>query len=327
MKLQLNQFGTKLYSVFSQGKTAISNASPEIALAIGIGGAIAGLVLACRSTLKAEKIAKDAKEKLELIDAVADDEANREEYSEEDKKKDKLIVYAQTGVKLLKVYAPAIIVEALSVASLLKGHNILRQRNGALMAAYAALDRGFNEYRKRVKDELGEEKESLLHKGLKATEIDIPSKDEEGRDTTEKHPATVRTKKPISEYARLFGEGVTPNWDKSPGYNLAFVKAIQKKANDILRMRASGGSGVGILFLNEVYDWLGFERIAEGQEIGWIFDSNNSTQQPFVDFGIYDVNVERIEAFRYGEENSIWLDFNVDGLVRNYLPQNKIRRQ
>ena len=324
MKLHLEQIGNKLYSAFSQGKVKISNASPEIALAIGIGGVIAGAVLACRSTLKAEEIAKEAKEKLDIIDEVAADETKKERYSEDDCKKDKLIVYAQTGVKLLKVYAPAIIVETLSILSICKGHDILRKRNGALMAAYAALDRGYNEYRKRVKEEIGDEKEWLLHRGLKATEIDIPSKDEEGRDTTEKVPATVRTKRPISEYARLFGEGVTPNWEKSVEYNLSFVKSVQKWANNELRRRAS--AGVGVLFLNEVYDKLGFERISEGQELGWIFDKNNPNQQSFVDFGLREVNGERVEAFMYGLENSVWLDFNVDGLVRNYLPQNKISR-
>lgn len=324
MKLHFDQLGTKLYSAFSQGKMKLSDASPEIALAVGVGGAVVGLVLACRATLKAEKIAAEAKEKLDLIEEVAADDSKKEEYSEEDHKKDKLIVYAQAGVKLLKVYAPAIIVETLSILAVCKGHDILRSRNGALMAAYAALDRGYTEYRKRVKDELGEEKENLLYKGLKATELDIPSKDEEGRDVTEKVPATVRTKKPVSEYARLFGEGVTPNWDKHPAYNLKFIEDIQKWANDTIQRRAYCGNGIGVLFLNEVYDKLGFERILEGQEIGWIFDKNNPSQQTFINFGIRAVNGERVEAFLYGHENSVWLDFNVDGLVRNYLPKNRL---
>ena len=326
MKLNFDQIGTKLYSLASCAKLKVSDASPEIALVIGIGGMIAGAVLACRATIKAERIAKEAKEQLETIENVTSDESNSEIYSEEDSKKDKTIVYIQTGVKLLKVYAPAIILEALSIASLCKGHDILHKRNGALMAAYAALDRGYNEYRKRVVEELGEEKETLLRKGLKAAEIDIPSKDEEGRETTETVSVKRQTKKPISEYARLFGEGVTPAWDKHPGYNLSFVRATQRRANDELRRR-SAATGVGVLFLNEVYDWLGFERIAEGQEIGWLYDRDNPNQQTFVDFGMYEVNDERIESFLYGEENSIWLDFNVDGLVRNYLPQNKIKRR
>ena len=326
MKINFSEIGTRLYANAKNVQVKVNNASPEIALAAGIGGAIVGLVLACRSTLKAETIAKEAKEKLETIEEVAANEDNKEVYSEEDRKKDRLIVYAQTGVKLLKVYAPAIIVEALSIGALCKGHDIMRKRNGALMAAYAALDKGFHEYRKRVAEELGDEKEDLLRKGLKATELSLPAKDEEGREMAEMVPAKRQTKKPVSEYARLFGEGVTPNWDKHPAYNLKFVKDIQKTANNTLRRRAASSSGIGVLFLNEVYDWLGFERIAEGQELGWVFDSNNPNQQPFVDFGIYDVNDERIEAFLYGEENSIWLDFNVDGLVRNYLPQNKIKR-
>lgn len=324
MKLHFDQIGTKLYSAFSQGKMKVSNASPEIALAVGIGGAVVGLVLACRATLKAETIAKEAKEKLDIIEDVANDEKKAERYSEEDSKKDKLVVYAQTGVKLLRVYAPAIIVEALSIAALCKGHDILHKRNGALVAAYAALDKGYNEYRKRVTEEIGEEKESLLRQGLKATEIDIPEKDEEGRDITKKVPSVIRAKKPVSEYARLFGEGCTPYWEKSGVYNEMFILKVQETLNNLLRKRAA--AGVGVVFLNEAYDLLGFERIAEGQELGWIYNKDDPTQQSVIRFGLTDVNWSgAVDAFRRGYESEVWLDFNIDGLVRNYLPQNRIK--
>lgn len=317
--MKFQQIGSKLYSAASKVKFKANEASPELALAAGIGTIVVGLVLACRATIKAEKIAEEAKEKLELVEQVSEDETKKDIYTEEDHKTDKLIIYAQTGVKLLRVYAPAIVVETLGILAVCKGHNILRQRNGALAAAYAALDKGYREYRKRVADELGEEKEDLLHKGLKAMEIDIPAKDEEGREMTEKAEVNARMKRPVSEYARLFGEGVSREWDKSPHYNLKFVTDVQRWANDILKARGVGG----VLFLNEVYDKLGFDRSAEGQVVGWVYDPGNIALHNFVDFGIYGNNKnERIDAFLYGEERSVWLDFNVDGVVQNYLPGN-----
>ena len=192
----------------------------------------------------------------------------------------------------------------------------------AFAAAYAALDKSYKEYRNRVVDEFGSVVDDHISKGLKLKEIDKPAKDEEGRGMTEKQQVLVRDKKPVSEYARLFDEINSKRWDKSPGYNLTFIKQIQRKANNTLKSRGVGG----VLFLNEVYDWLGFERTFEGWDVGWKYDPKNPALNNFVDFGLYNNNSEAVEAFLYGEENSVWLDFNVDGIVRNALPHNLRKR-
>ena len=53
-------------------------------------------------------------------------------YSIEDSKKDLSVVYLQTGVKLAKLYAPAVALGALSITGILASNNILRKRNVAL---------------------------------------------------------------------------------------------------------------------------------------------------------------------------------------------------
>ena len=319
MKMKFDAIGKKLYSACSKAKFKVNTHAPEILVVTGVVGAVSGLVLACKATLKAEAIVKEAKEDLSTIEEaskVAKD--NPELYSEEDRKKETAIVYLRTGAKLLKVYAPAIVTETVSILSVLKGHDILKKRNGALAAAYAALDKGYNEYRKRVAETIGEDKEDLLRRGLKAAKIDIPAKDESGKDLPDKKETkeVLRPeKKPVSEYARLFDEVNSTQWDKHAGYNLSFLKSTQKHANDILKARGAGG----VLFLNEVYDWLGFKRSKAGQVVGWVYKPDSTDVHNFVDFGIYDTDNERVNAFLYGEEPSIWLDFNVDGVVNNFL--------
>lgn len=59
---------------------------------------------------------------------------NGQEYTTEDGKKDTVVVYAQTGMKLAKLYGPAIILGTLSITSILASNNILRKRNVALGA-------------------------------------------------------------------------------------------------------------------------------------------------------------------------------------------------
>ena len=102
--------------------------------AAGIVGTVAGAVMACKATTKVSEIVEDTKEQLDTIHKVAEaGEMKTNEgvipYTEEDAKKDTTIVYAQTAVKFVKLYGPAIAVGTLSIASILAGHNILRKRS------------------------------------------------------------------------------------------------------------------------------------------------------------------------------------------------------
>ena len=103
----------------------------------------------------------------------------KEQYSSEDAKKDLAIVYVQTGVKFAKLYGPSVVLGALSITSILASNNILRKRNVALGAAYAAIDKGFKEYRSRVIERFGEEVDRELKYNLKAKKFDETVIDEE----------------------------------------------------------------------------------------------------------------------------------------------------
>lgn len=63
-----------------------------------------------------------------------------------------------------------------------------------------------------------------------------------------------------NEYVRQFNQE-NKNWD-SLDNNEIFLKLQQDWLNDKLKAR-------GHLFLNEVYDVLGFPRVPSGQLIGW----------------------------------------------------------
>ena len=60
---------------------------------------------------------------------------------------------------------------------------------------------------------------------------------------------------------------------------------------------------------------LGFNKIPEGQVIGWIYDEKNPIGDNFVDFGIFDMNKEPNIRFINGDERGIILDFNHDGNI------------
>lgn len=286
----------------------IKKHSPEILVVTGIAGMIGSAVMACKATTKISTILEKTKEEVDTIhEVMADDSFSESEYSKEDSKKDLAIVYVQAGVKIAKLYAPAIVLGALSITSILASNNILRKRNIALAAAYTAIDKGFKEYRSRVVDRFGEEVDRELRYDIKAKTFEETITDKNGKEKTVEKAVNVTSAELPSEYARYFDEGCEA-WEKDSEYNLLFLRAQQQWANDKLRAR-------GHLFLNEVYDALGIPRTKAGQVVGWIFDEKNSSYNNYVDFGIYECNREKARDFVNGYERVILLDFNVDGAI------------
>lgn len=298
---------TKLMNVYNGVKGKVEKHSPEILMGVGVAGVITTTVMACRATMKLDDILVEAAETREKIKEVAENPVYEDKYTEEDAKKDLVINYTQTAVKVVKLYAPAVAVGVISVGCLLGSHDILRKRNAALSAAYLTVDKSFKEYKQRVIDRVGEEVEKEIRYGIKAEEIIETVTDEEGNETTVSE--TVKTMNPTlySDYARFFDEA-SPCWQNDPEYNLMFLRAQQQYANDLLRAK-------GRLFLNDVYDMLGIEKTKAGQIVGWVYDRENPNGDNFVDFGIYDMSKERVRAFVNGYETNILLDFNVDGNI------------
>lgn len=302
-------------SVFNKVAFQTKKHSPEILLGFGIVGAVGSAVMACKATLKVNDILDETKETVEKIHGVLENEnVSEEDYSEEDSKKDLAVVYAQTGWKFVKLYAPSVIMGALSITSILASNNIMRKRNLAIAAAYTAIDQSFKDYRGRVVERFGEVVDRELKYNLKAAKVTEKILDEEtGKEKKVKTTVEVLNDgvDGYSDYARFFDESCRP-WEKDPEFNLTFLRAQERYANDLLVSR-------GHLFLNEVYDMLDIPRTKAGQIVGWTYDAKNPVGDNYVDFGIYDISKQEKRDFVNGYERSILLDFNVDGPIYNLI--------
>lgn len=296
---------------FGKAKLQLKKHSPEILVISGVVGTIAAGVMACKATTKASDILEEMHESMDQIHKVSEmaEENENISYDENDLKKDTTMVYVQTGVKFAKLYGPSLAVGILSITSILVGHNILRKRHLALAAAYTTVSNSFKAYRGRVADRFGDDVEYQLRHGIKAEEVEETVVDDDGNETTVKNTVNVIDPNQVSDFARIFDDG-NIGWEKDSEHNLAFLKMQQNYANDILQTR-------GYLFLNEVYDMLGFNRTKAGQVVGWYYDEKNPTGDNFVDFGIYRGESPAVRAFVNGDERSILLDFNVDGEILN----------
>lgn len=265
--------------------------SPTLLFGAGIGGTIGSTVLACRATLKLHEVIDEIEQDTGIAKVL-----EHEDYSETDRKKDLTIIYVRGIGKIGKLYAPSIVLSAVSIGALTKSHNILNERNVALTAAYAAVDKAFAQYRERVVDKYGEDQDrEFRFESEKAEIID-----------SEGNRATVVRASPMGEnsmYARFFDE-YSSSWSKEPEYNLLFLVSQQNWCNDLLRSR-------GHIFLNEVYDALGLTRSKAGSVVGWTISHDHDN---FIDFGVFD-HTGGARDFVNGREGSILLDFNVDGVI------------
>lgn len=286
----------------------IKKNSPEILLGAGIVGFVGTVVLACRATCRADEVLefhrkkiKDINDAKEIADADPEGEMS---YDVEIYRQDKAIRYLKTTGNLAKLYAPTIAIGTLSLACILTSRNIMQKRYLGVVAAYNGLSAAFEEYRKRVRDEYGEGLDKHFRYGT--TYEELPVYDENGKKTKEKEQVEKTETGMVmqTDDSCRFFDSSNPNWDKNPTFSIMWLRGQQNILNDILHTR-------GHVFLNEVYDALGFPHTPQGAVLGWIDGEGDDC----IDFGLYDQNKESVRRFVNGVDNVIMLEFNHDGVI------------
>lgn len=276
-----------------------SKHSPKIMFGVGIAGVVSTAVFAAKGTLRLEYVLAEAESKLRTAKEVHENPPEGIEYSDQAYLSDRAIILTRTAGNLVKIYWPALVSGVVTVGALTGSHVVLNRRNTGLMAAYAAIEKGFSEYRTRVADELGEDKEREFRYGTETREVAKDTK----QGTKIEHITHVGPEG-ASIYAKFFDEG-NSNWSRDPEYSRVFLQAQQAYYNNRLQAK-------GYVFLNEVYEALGLERTRAGQTVGWIVGKDGKDN--FIDFGLF-ANRPVARDFINGREGSILLDFNVDGII------------
>ena len=287
---------------FKKAQLTVRKHSPEILMVAGVIGTVAGAVMACKETLELGDVLDECKqEKMELEEQYA----MCEEYSEDALKKDQVKLTIKQAAKIVKLYAPSVIMEVTSIGVIFASNDIMRKRNASMAAAYATLNSMYKRYRQNVIESYGEEVDKDMRFGVKhekVTEID-----EDGNKV--KIDARIvdldNTALAISDYSRFFQSGCR-GFDASSGrYNLLYLKGIQAMFNNKL-------IADGYVMLNDVYRELGFDTIPEGWSIGWVYDEANPIGDNYIDFGLYEARNKNQRAVNDWEP-VILMDFNVDG--------------
>lgn len=321
----------------AQVKLATKNHAPEILVGVGIVSIVAGTVLACRATVKADGVIKDfkgdmndiaeeAKASMDNIQECLENDDIRN-YTEQDAAQDKAAIYVRSAketavatLKVAKLYAPAAGLIVTGIACVLMSHKILKDRNVALMTAYTALDSAFKAYRARVIEAEGEGADAKYMYGGKVNIGEKEVVDEKTGEVKTELAEEVEFDYPLgSPYARIFGQGHTPFYTKADpnnDFNRAFVRNEERQANDKLDRQ-------GYLFLSDVYQMLGFAETPASRLVGWWKPKNNPEYDDVhVDFGLdlCYTNPDFANLREHGKLcRAIILDFNVNGVIYDKL--------
>lgn len=305
--------GTKLGRAAHKGLFTLKKFSPELLAIGGSIGFVATIVMASKATLKAPAILEEHRA---MIDAINEAKSlNSESYQESAVQQDLVLTYLNTGKEFLALYGPSIAVGILSLGGLLGSSFILKKRNIAIAGAYSLIEKAFNEYRGRVTKELGAEKDFHFRYGTEYETVTEEVKTKDGKKKVKKQVQKLGPNE-LSMYARKFEEQQynhdgtytgSSEWSSAADYNATNLILKNGWANERLKAQ-------GYLFLNDVYEELGFPRTKAGQIVGWLFDGSGDD---YVSFGPeVDALINKQYGYlQYQDGRAILLDFNVDGNI------------
>lgn len=202
--------------------------SPEILTAIGVAGMAVSVVFAVTATPKAIKLIEKEKEEAE------------KEY----------ITKKEVAKTIWKCYIPAAVTFAASAACIVGASKINFERNTALATAYTLSETAMMEYKKKVVEEVGTEKEATI----------------QTKATSEKIEGTPSV---VNQMFVSGGSDVRCYDELSNSYFFTTVDKLDKAVNELnRRMRDEN-----YISLNDFYYEIGIEPNGLGDMLGWNIDN------------------------------------------------------
>ena len=293
--------------------------APQIMVGSGLVAGGATVVLACKATLKTERIMDNKELALTTM----------EEWTE-DKEKE---IKKAACVQLIKTWAPGGTAGMASVALILGGHHILGRRAAAALGAAYKTQTELFKRDEAIKEAFGEEVAEKIKKGLPVDRLEVGEKlkkldEEEKKNPKKKLPADEDFETVEFLFCeetcgpRFYGGGM---WTPDPMTNLSRVIGVLRTMRDRLQLD-------GHLTINDIFKD-GFGRRMEGKgirgDLGWVYDPVIGYDT--VDFGLGDLENPASEAYHkfcLSENPNIMLRFRVRKTpIINYIDDINVRRE
>lgn len=322
MKFSIKGIGQAITRSASKAGLKLKVHSPQILVIGGVVGLVAAGIIACKQTPKAMKINEQKNDQIEAVKKALTGEMVPEdgsEFTEKDAKHETKVIYMQAIRRYVKCYGPAVVLATLSIVSILGGFRILNGRYVATAATLAGVENKFAQYRDRVKEELGAEKENLIFTNSEKKPVKAYDLNKQTGEVEEviRDGAVVKNFDINDPYCFIFDSANAPyTWNRTPGYNYMFLTKIQCDLNERLKAK-------GYLTLNQVLEALGMQPVDHGLVAGWLADDPGVS----VEFNICHGN-GRLAA---GDDPGCWsggtpdyvLFFNCRGNIQQGLGKKK----
>jgi hypothetical protein len=203
--------------------------SPLILTAFGVTGVVATAYLTGKSALKADAILREY-----------DSDLTMEPRSKKD-----------TFELIWKVYMPPVLVGVLTCGSIVMANRIGTRRAAAMAGALAVTERAYDEYKSKVVETIGKNKEDKIRTEIQQERIN-------------------RGEQPTAENVIVTGKGDVLCKDAWSGrYFKSSMEDIKKAQNDTNHERLN----YGYVSLTDFYGRLGLESTKDSDNVGWNSDS------------------------------------------------------
>lgn len=210
-------------------------------------------------------------------------------------------------ILFVKAYWPALTLEAATIAAVLLGRKVARNKQQDLAAklamaqtSIAAIQASYNKYRQNVIDKYGKDEDRNLRLGLHKEKQETEYVDEKGKTKKKKETVEVQDKSKVADrWTRCFDES-SNRWSKDPMVNQDFLYSAEAMFNKNL------DEIDGFVVVNQIYDWCDLPQAEDGQTWGWVFDEDKPHQ---IDFGIFNIDDQGKRRFVNGYERNCFIDF------------------
>lgn len=273
-----------MFGKFTKGLTKIvfktKKHSPVILLATGIAAGTGAVVLGYKAGPKVEKI-------------VDNMEADKENGIDVDKKK--------VALDVAKAVAPTVAAGAFAVGTIVWSHRIQTNRLTAVAGLLSITQAANRKLENGIRRKFGEE---VLNEIVNYDEVTSESVDENGE-------IKETTAMKLSELDKTLGEFWKDSelYTSDHGYNIAQIQAIERALESKLFSR-------GFLYLNEVREMLGYEKIRNGAVLGWTLSDYFEVNARVINHDLDNGEVEPWIRVVWSAPKYIWdkVDYASNGL-------------
>lgn len=300
------------------GNTLYNN-SPKIFVCAGGGLILAGTIDACRASMAHAHDISEAKKGIESLKAYykeVQNSANPDSYTKKQ--------YHKEVADIILPVAADFAMDLIRPGALLLGGyigigvgvNQLDSRYFAMAGIANGLAESFEQYRKNVIEEAGEEADARYMYGLTDTKgVDSAGADTDG-DEKKELSAAENEEVPKDIYTFYFRRG-NPHWDSNNNFNVLFLINAQRDLTTKLHIEGS-------LFRSEAIKMLG-GTVESGDIVyprdnlvGWKMGNGDDC----VDFGIFDADGHIqpwVRKFMASHDDCIPIRLNCDGNILKIL--------